>query len=213
MNFAPQRLLALAATLVLAGAAMAQTNSTATITNVSDIAHGIFYNQLGGQYSQEIETSSAYTFGPGVNTFGLSPFGTTTYLTGNVGFIGQYGGSDLVAVALRDDVAANAIANGLDFSGVFSDYSESDLSAAIDAIYDNDPDNDNAADGTIFTFFHDNVELFPALGSSGTLVQFSAATFGGTFDTTPVAAPVPEPSAFAALGLGALALVRRRRKA
>lgn len=196
--------------LALAAAATAQTSSTATITNVSDLANGIFYNQLGGQFNQEITTSGAYTFGPGVHTFDLTPFGTTTYLTGNTTFLAQYGGTDLLAIALRDDIAINAIANGLDFSDVFTGTSESDLSAAVDALYDGNPDNDNPADGTVFTFFHDNVALFPALGTSGTLVQFSAATFGGTFSSTPVPVPVPEPTTVAAMGLGLVAVARRR---
>lgn len=58
----------------------------------------------------------------------------------------------------------------------------------------------------------------PLLITAGTLIDFSVGTAGNYgSDTTPLTATitpqaVPEPSAIAALGLGALGLLRRRRK-
>lgn len=113
-----------------------------------------------------------------------------------------------VTILLESSVAANAIANGLDWDQVFlptnaAYRSETDVAdELINNSYNFESNN--------YTFLRGYQDLFPDWNEDATLVNFSAATFGGTARASaPV--PVPEPASMAALGLGALALLRRRK--
>ncbi|RYG30525.1 PEP-CTERM sorting domain-containing protein [bacterium] len=120
-------------------------------------------------------------------------------------FLGIYNDENsLVSILLKPEVAANAIANRLNWDQVFLPstpgyLSEADIALAL------------RQGGSAETFLYPRLSLLPNWNEPATLVYFSAATRGGSgFAFAPGA--VPEPTTLAVLSLGALAVLRRRKK-
>lgn len=78
------------------------------------------------------------------------------------------------------------------------------VSGTFDGIFQNNSVSNPANNG----FYRFNVNMF---NGGSTYGEDNLANLNGAFNSPFFAAPVPEPASFAVLGLGALALIRRRR--
>ena len=87
--------------------------------------------------------------------------------------------------------------------------SESSIVSALQGVYSGDYSTLLASINTLNSFANANLDKLPIGLAGGSLLAFSDGVPVGTVN----AAPVPEPATLAALGLGAAALLRRRRKA
>ncbi|RYG25552.1 PEP-CTERM sorting domain-containing protein [bacterium] len=215
----------LAATLVgVWGEAAAQ--NTVSVVNLQDLSYatGLYqYNASGGgpdllvtphTYGDLAATTgdSPHDFDVADETF-ANPLNTSVPYT----FAGVYDvAGGLVSIALNDAAAHHAFDpnndgftdDALDWDEVFSPsatgyLSEADFAAELQRYH-----TEFVPYAPLANFMAGYADILPRWNESSTLVNFSAATYGGSV----TAQAVPEPASMAALGFGALALLRRRRR-
>ena len=136
-------------------------------------------------------------------------------------------------VLLMDPTAAQRVQN-IAFGTIFGTsaqpypYTEETVIDALEKLHDDSIPDDQKGDYlAIVHNFRDSVARQANVGSGGTTgtcwfgpgADFSVVTFsdgltvgGGTSNYTITALPAPEPASFAALGVGVVALLRRRRR-
>lgn len=118
-----------------------------------------------------------------------------------------------ISIGLDSDVANDAIANDTPYEDLlYRNRSEDDVVHDLMQVHSDDPIAvEEAVDG-LTTFISGVRNLLPEIHSGlkaddGVMTKFSGATYGGSISGQ----PVPEPASLCALGLGAAALIRRRR--
>lgn len=136
----------------------------------------------------------------------------TQYLSYRYTLIGTYGGGAGIVLGLNPEAAANAI--GTEFSTLFPGVNEASLVSSVQSSHRVLNGSGSFADllnlGTAKNFLENNRSMFAQGLTGGSLVAFSTGQDVGTLVATPTA--VPEPASMIALGAGAAALMRRRRR-
>lgn len=202
---------ALASAFLLVAAAISQAVTlSASVVNTVELHNSIFgYSAPGAAAPTPLLLDAVIA--PGLYSTTADVTGdATSYLSYTYTLFSTYvsGGVEGVVVGLNATSAATATAGaGLSFTSVFgAATSESSLVTAIDMLHSNPTDFVSGL--TLLSFYNANKSKFLVGVTPGTLVGFSNGHNVGTI----VAAPVPEPAPMAALGLGCIALVRRRRQ-
>lgn len=199
--------------LLLAGAAKADTTLTASILSTVTIGNALVAYQSADGSDQNAAGLGTIAAGvPYTATADISG-SLTDYLGYRYTLIGTYGEGDSgLIIGLNSVDALGAV--GKSFNDVFGT-SESSIVADTKSAYKvfNKTatffDYLNAA--ALKSFLTDHKSMLAQGVAGGSLVSFSNGANVGTFSVVPQA--VPEPATFAVLGLGALALGRRRRRA
>lgn len=186
--------------------ALAQYPSTAGIdlTTTVDL-HDVFILYTADAFSASYETYTRIgDLTAGTHELNLSltnPFGRPVRTTQPYAIIGASGEAGVV-VSFNATAAAGAIGNP--WEGVFGGAAEADVYRYLTSADEN---------YRLRSFYASYRSLFPAFSESslpaGQLVKFSNGTSVGTVQVN----PVPEPASMAALGLGAAAMLRPRKRA
>lgn len=161
--------------------------------------------------------------GPGSTTWtngGSSPNHDISFVLGIATYASEIEDPQKHAVLfMNDDAAAYADANV--WSTLFQDIEEADLISSIEAATNGQSQEEINAGLTTVSTFGEYAKTFPSthnstksawftLGGGYKVVSFSTGRIIGSGISTKPSAPVPEPASMLVLGLGGMALLRRR---
>lgn len=204
----------------------AEAQNTVSVVNERDLSYatGLYQYNASGGGGAVLTTPNTYgtltaTTGDSPHQFDVAdqtfanPLNTSVPYT----FAGVYNVEDgLVAIALNEAAAMHALDpnndgftdDALDWDEVFQPsadgyLSESDFAKELERYH-----TEFVPYAPTARFLAAYSTLLPRWNEPSTLVNFSQATYGGSV----TAQAVPEPASVAALGLGAVALLRRRRR-
>lgn len=199
----------MALALGIAAASFAD-DATVTLTTTVNLENSIFAykNTAAGSSTQDaalLGDIPAGTYSQTISLSGdLSQFATYRYTLLST-YVNALDGHTGVVIGLNPEATTLALGNS--FESVFGT-NESTIVDAIKGVYSGNLFTQIASMSTLQSFANSNLSKLPLGLTGGSLVAFSSGTLAGTV----TAAPVPEPASIIALGAGAAALLRRRRR-
>lgn len=148
---------------------------------------------------------------------------TVSYAAGTSAFAGFVGtiGTDSILLTSSTSIptaAASYLSTGTNFSDVFASIVSGNVSP-LASLYANQDYSSSGNNGLQLANFDPGSASTQTLSgyiltraSNGTVTSSTQFASVGTLTIAPITNPTPEPASMAALGVGAVALIRRRRK-